>query len=404
MALQLLALRGLALTCPAFCLVLAACDPAQPAALPADLALGRRYAEDVGFRRAMLERSLADRDNGYARLRLDNYALAERWERLPEQHPRVLLPGSGDTEPLALFAEEVPWTRPALLDLGRTAFETWPAQRHPQLSAVIDDPELGEQLGFARDRSGRPAALVIARFPDGSEQPSLTCATCHARIEGGELVHGKASSIDLAAVLARDGGGNPGWGPGRIDVTTDGSDNPVAIPDLRAVRHQRRLHWTGNLENGLIELAIRIETLLITASGEVVRPPRQVAFALALYLWSLGEGERPSAGNTGAGAQLFMDQCGDCHSGATGEGDPVEAAEVGTDPAAARSPDRGTGRYRVPSLWRAGERAQLTHEGRFAELEALLDPERAASDAAHPFGLSLTSAERADLIDYLRSL
>jgi hypothetical protein len=99
---------------------------------------------------------------------------------------------------------------------------------------------------------------------------------CHARPDPtGQLRHGLASDFDLGALVGEH------WGPGRVDVTADARDNPVAIPDLRATRRQQRLHHAGNLRGGLEALASRTETLLISARDDVVRPPREIAFALA---------------------------------------------------------------------------------------------------------------------------
>ena len=61
----------------------------------------------------------------------------------------------------------------------------------------------------------------------------------------------------------------------------------VAISDLRPVRSEHYLHHDATVRNGLVELAIRIETLIITSNKLALRPPRKLVFALALYLWEL---------------------------------------------------------------------------------------------------------------------
>ncbi len=43
-------------------------------------------------------------------------------------------------------------------------------------------------------------------------------------------------------------------------------------------------------QRDLVSLAIRLETLIIVSNGEALRPPREVALALATYVWSLGDG------------------------------------------------------------------------------------------------------------------
>jgi len=167
---------------------------------------------------------------------------------------------------------------------------------------------------------------VWARYADGTTEPALSCASCHARPDtAGRLLHGAASDFDLGALVGE------AWGPGRVDVTTDGEENPVAMPDLRASRHQRRLHHSGNLYNSLGALAVRLETLLITARAEAVRPPREIAFALAYYVWSLGGDEEPAALPR---SPVFHDHCGRCHFDVTGAGDVVPVLMVGTDAAA----------------------------------------------------------------------
>jgi hypothetical protein len=93
---------------------------------------------------------------------------------------------------------------------------------------------------------------------------------------------------------------------------------------------------------------VRTETLLITARANAVRPPHEVAFASAYYVWSLGEREpvaidRPSS-------PLFRAECAHCHSGPTGAGEWVPADEVGTDP------DAGSRDSASSSVRREGKR------------------------------------------------
>ena len=162
------------------------------------------------------------------------------------------------------------------------------------------------------------------------------------------------------------------------------------------------MHWTANLYGGLAALAVRIETLLIAASASTVRPPHQVAFALALYVWSLGDDTREQVSVLRRGAELFAQNCAQGHAGATGAGDLAQADVIGTDPAAAESPDRGSAGYRIPSLFRVAERTRLMHDGSFESLGALFDPQRAAREAPHPFGLDLEASDRKALLEFLR--
>jgi hypothetical protein len=379
----------------ALCLALLTSCARQPAIAPVDdeLEVGRRFVSERSFRRAALERSLAVTDNGEARLRLTHYAVDGEWEALPvlkvESAPVVI---TGEAPALSrLEAGDVAWNAQALLELGRRAFEEWPAQRAPQLRPVLEAPLDRRRLDAAGawvDARGRVGGFVWARYADGTTEPALTCSSCHARPDAqGHLQHGLASDFDLGASIRES------WGAGRVDVTADARDNPVAIPDLRATRHQQRLHHAGNLRGGLEALALRTETLLVTARENNVRPPRELAFALAYYVWSMGKGE----GAVATPSALFRKNCGRCHSGETGAGGLVPASVVGTDAAATESPIRGTGGYRVPSLYRVSQR-RLTHLGWPITLEEFFDPARTQVYPGHAFGLDLDAERRSALV------
>ncbi|HJL14693.1 MAG TPA: c-type cytochrome [Sandaracinaceae bacterium LLY-WYZ-13_1] len=405
-----------------------------------DLARGRRYVDERAFRRAALEGSLVDPDNGYATLRLDRYATEASgeptgWDARPVwnppvrpltaddvgafvEHPeRPSTEAEGSLAPV-FDAAELAWTEEALRALGRRAFETFPVQLSASVGAATDAEGSLARYGLWVDDRERVGGLVRVRLGDGSERFAVTCATCHARPDAdGALVHGATNHrFDWGAVAHRDAlrRGRPAedvahllaWGPGQVDVTPDDRDNPTAITDLRAVRHQPLLHWAGTLENDLVALAIRLETLIVTSMGESVRPPREVAFALALYLWRMGEaGAAGDAAGEPEGAALFDRHCASCH-GADGSvaRARVPLAQVGTEPSVGESATRGTGHYRVPSLWGVAGRTQLLHDGRVDSLEALLDPARLDTVPGHAWGTSLDADERAALIRFARTI
>jgi len=73
-----------------------------------------------------------------------------------------------------------------------------------------------------------------------------------------------------------------------------------------------------------------------------------------------------------------------------------DAAEVGMDPAyAARS---ATGKYRTTPLRGLLQHAPYFHDGSAPDLPAVVD------HYDRQFGLNLTAAEKADLVEYLKSL
>lgn len=395
------------------------------------LAEGARYVSDADFREARLAASFVAPENGYSGLRIERYG--EQWSALEPWNPPVRAvteadvgafvddpwrPSTAEGGALRPVLGELEWTEEALLALGEQAFERYPVQLADTIGEATASREALERGGLWVDDRARVGGLVRVRVADGSEHFAVTCATCHARTDDrGRLVHGATNPrFDWGAIaydraLAR--GGDPDalaylltWGPGQVDVTPDDADNAAAITDLRGVSRHRYLHWAGTIENDLVALALRLETLLITSVQQARRPPREVAFALALYVWRMGEGGAPGdAASEPEGARQFERHCASCH-GADGEVPTprVRIADVGTDPAVGESRTRGTGFYRTPSLWRVVERRQLLHDGSIESLEALLDPARLGDAPGHDWGTQLDPAERAALIRFTRTI
>ena len=178
------------------------------------------------------------------------------------------------------------------------------------------------------------------------------------------------------------------------------------------------LHHTASVkQHDLVSLAVRLETLLITANGATVRPPRAVALGLAVYLWSLADRlprQSPQTLPEQRGAALFAARCERCHAPPGYTGAPVLLSTIGTAPKLGQSVDRGTGTYRVPSLRGVSTRGALFHDGALPSLAALLDPARLRPDyrgrhelgpvAGHLYGLDLDPAARADLLAFLSTL
>ena len=153
--------------------------------------------------------------------------------------------------------------------------------------------------------------------------------------------------------------------------------SPSEWRDLRPIRWASHLHYDATLrQQSVIALAIRIESLIITSKDQALRPPRIVALAMAVFLWSLGDTLSPLPPSTSVGASCSPEHCSECHAGPDLGGGPVSLAMVGTDPILGRSPERGTGSYRIPSLRGAGSRTTLLHDGTVASLAALLNPHR----------------------------
>jgi mono/diheme cytochrome c family protein len=313
--------------------------------------------------------------------------------------------------------------------LGKLAFERYPIQLAPYFDGALATRDAASGYGLWLDAQRGVGGLVRARLADGTTSLALTCSTCHATQGAGGIENGLPNAaLNLGAALldsgqAAFGGASPSvlqaWGPGRLDVTTTTGLEPVRIPDLRPLRFQTHLQQDATLVAlDRTTLAIRIETLAITSSGQVQRPPRIVAWALALYLETLAA-TLPDEGSARAastrGAEIFSEECVACHRPPALTGPPVALGIVGTDPAFGLSADRGTGSYRVPSLHGVSTRGPLLHDASVASLDDFFDPARlgaafdgrlhgAGAVTGHLFGLDLEPGDRAALLAYLHAL
>jgi len=392
-------------------LLLCACSAPIDLETTSDVDRGRRYDESEEFRREALIASLENPSNGYSRLRRERY-VPDQWQALPIWNPRIRVVSEDDiagaksaSDFASLEIESVPWEEGPLLELGRRAFYEYPVQLMPFTAVALTDVDAPEHYGLWRGE-GRLGGLVWTALPGDAVSLSVTCSTCHATLREGQLLTGKNNAqLDIGSMASdfRGDAANRVWGPGRLDVTNDESDNPAAIPDLRPVRYQQQLQRAATVKNDLIALAIRTETLIITSLGETVRPPRKLTFALALFLWRLpAVPARLPDESSKAGAHSFEQHCASCHRPPSYSGPPVALELIGTDPLVGASSERGTGAYRVPSLRGVGDRRPLFASGSVRDLDELLDPKRTA--AGHPFGLDLGSLQRADLLHFLETL
>jgi hypothetical protein len=414
--------------------VVTACQPAPTGSVEA------AYLQDPEARRAQLVASLVNPTNRYSALRLEHYASGTPgdWDRLAPWNPRVavvgvseldqptsVVPRSLATDARALpVADEIELLAPEpLRALGEEAFFRYPMQLAPATISLTR--ESADRYGFWLDGERGVGGLVRAEVADGSAALAFSCATCHADVVGGRLMVGLPSArLDLGRLLAEENGTADGplaqrllaWGPGRVDVITEDASLPVRIADLRPLRWLTYLQYDATVQQtGLVALAIRIETLIITSHGQAIRPPRIVALALAQYLWALGASLPEAPASSASGASSFARRCASCHAGSGFTGAPRDLGEIGTDPALGLSPDRGTGTYRIPSLRGVASRPTLLHDGTLSGLAALLDPARLADGyqggargagpvRGHAFGLDLPVAEREALVAYLGAL
>ena len=411
------------------------------------LAEGGRYLDEPGFRRDVVTRCFENPSNTYSRQRLTNYALGTRgWDLLPEWTPRSV-PMTKDRamalqrgEPIvladdtpAIWDGKRPGTMAEWVRLGERVFFLYPLRVEVFFEHAVKNPEVAKMAGVQSTEAGDYPGAVEFINDSGKASVGLTCAACHTRVVKGALHVGEArrefdygrlrlryhqdtkTTVDpeLARRMAT-------WGPGRADVTEDEAEDPVAIPDMWGLKSQTALTQAGTLKHeGPTVLAIRQETQLLHSNHQRVRPPRELAWALAMFIYSL---EPPLAvapavvpGRVAEGKQLFERTCKSCHSNDVYGGPPVEVARVGTDRALASGGARGTGRYRPPALLRVRDAGPYLHHGAVRSLDELLGPERlGASYAAgtlgpgpvpgHTFGTDLPLSERGAIVAFLRTL
>ncbi|MDB4931520.1 MAG: hypothetical protein JWM10_4004 [Myxococcaceae bacterium] len=408
--------------------------PLEPWSEPWLAEEGRRYLDEPAHRRRSLEASLTSPDNSYSRQRLDHYALsATGWDLLPVWNPRSV-PLSDDTvtsldSTAPLWDGVRPTTLAGWVALGRTVFFRYPLREDPFVEHALRRPELARAIGLVRAPDRTIPGAVRFRDVDGESKVGITCALCHADVHHGTLVVGPARrSFDYGRMrlayhadtgapvdpeLARR---MATWGPGRADVTEDLDEDPVAIPDLWGLRDQQYLTQAGTIRHvGPAALAIRQETQLLHSNHERVRPPRELAWALAMYLYSLRAPARPAGDPAlvARGQRLFDEHCRECHSNAAGGGPLVAAGRVGTHPALATGHGRGTGRYRPPALLDVGAAGPYLHDGSLATLADLFSTARfspvyrgvngVGAVHGHRWGTDWGDADRAAMLAWLRA-
>ena len=263
----------------------------------------------------------------------------------------------------------------------------------------------------------------------------VTCALCHSTVDdafapgiGHRLDGWPNRDLNVGAIIAL----SPAlpaatkavynsWGPGMYDArfNRDGKNMPVVIPPAFGLRNVAREVYTGddtvsywNLYVGVTQMHGHGSFVDARIGTNVQNPPENLTAAklsaLRAYQFSL---DKPVATDfdvaaAARGKVVFegAGQCASCHVGA--EYTDVNAgilhtpAEVGQDAAyAARS---ATGKYRTTPLRGLHHPPQLTgpyfHDGSAATLADAIDHYVTLRS------LTLTAQQKADLVEYLKSL
>ena len=375
------------------------------------------FIKQADTRRTALEYAMWQPALPYSKKLLNNYGLDDSgWELLPEVNLEV---GPFRTDDAEHVGDETydwqgvvqPSTPPSndaeWMAMGESTFWGLPMRRDAYLRWLLARPDLWSEVGLDVLPDGSVAGIAMYRDPEGSIKYGVTCALCHSS-EGlagranRRLNIGKARAL-YAEYMGRNGDDFLTWGPGRIDVTEDGVDNPVAIPDLWGLEHAQFVNHSGSIRvAGPVTLAVRLETQYIQNHRMRSRPPRAQMWALSRYVMS----RKPPVTDTNdldpervaEGQDVFNKHCGDCHEkDRSYSGGLIPAEDLSVDAAVALSPTRGTGFYKVPSLLGVRANGPYLHDGSLATLADLLA-------SGHPYGQALDTEEQNVLNEFLKSL
>jgi hypothetical protein len=263
-----------------------------------------------------------------------------------------------------------------------------------------------------------------------------TCALCHSTVDnrfapgiGRRLDGWPNRDLDVGAIIALSPALTPeqrrvyrSWGPGMYDprFNIDGMNVPVVLPPAFGLRRVSReiytgdgpvsywneyvavtqMHGHGRFEDRRIGVSIENPPDLVSRK---LRPLRIYQFSLEKPVPQEGTFD-PAAAERGRRVFKGEARCADCHQGAiytdVNRGILHFPAQVGQDRTyAARS---ATKKYRTTPLRGLWNPPQLTgpyfHDGSAATLNDVVE------HYVRRFRLSLTAREKADLVEFLKSL
>ena len=299
-------------------------------------------------------------------------------------------------------------------------------------SADLSDPATTVALLKLNAVVGLKGTVETVNGKDTLTQVGITCALCHSTVDnraapgiGSRLDGWPNLDLNPGAIIALSPALTPeqkavynSWGPGKYDArfNFDGQSDPAVIPPAYGLAGVHSITYTGDGDrpaywNRYVAVtqmhghgAFAEPRLGVSVSN----PPDLVETklpALEAYQLSLAAPPPPSGSFDAAaavrGRSVFEGpgQCVTCHAG------PVftdanlrlhDPAEVPTDPTHAQR--SATKMYRATPLRGLWQHAPYFHDGSAATLADVVERYVAAR------GLNLTVAQKADLVEYLKSL
>ena len=303
-------------------------------------------------------------------------------------------------------------------------------------SADLDDPATTVALVGLDAVVGVRGTVVDGRIT----RIGVTCALCHSTVDdavaagiGARLDGWPNRELDPGAILALTPGlpsftaslgfdhgaavaALESWGPGRYDArfNQDGESFPVLIPPAYGLRDVALETYTGegpvsywNAYVAVTQMGARGNFVDARLGLDIRHSPDRVTPmlpALRDYQFSLEPPAPPPGSYDVAAAQrgkLVFEgpgRCASCHAGASFTDAPALHAPDETSASADEARRSVTGMYRTTPLRGVWQHPPYFHDGRAANLDDVVEQYDLALD------LALTEAQRADLVQYLRSL
>jgi cytochrome c len=260
----------------------------------------------------------------------------------------------------------------------------------------------------------------------------ITCALCHSTVNNsvqagiGQRLDGWPNlDLNVGAIVALSPaltGAQKAvynsWGPGKYDAryNFDGQNDPAVIPPAYGLDGVNSVTYTGDGDRlaywnryvGVTQMHGHGSFAEPRLNISVANPPDQIESKLPdleSYQLSLTKPAPPpgtfDAAAAARGQEVFngQGQCATCHAGATYTDANTRlhpTSEVPTDPTHAER--SATGMYRTTPLRALWQHAPYFHDGSAATLNDVVDRYDSAKN------LQLTPAQKADLVEYLKSL
>lgn len=323
------------------------------------------------------------------------------------------------------------------LDLGlKVDVDALPASLKADLAA--GDVDLGSpattitllKLGAVVGLVGTVEGATLTRV-------GTTCALCHSTVDNSfgpgigkrldgwpnlDLDPGRIIALSPYPPVVAAAAVYNSWGPGRYDprFNFDGINGPVVIPPAYGLRHVNSVTYTGDgTEIAYWNRYVAVTQMHGHGSFSEPRtgvnknnPPDMVSAklpALQAYQLSLqapvpGSFDRAAAGR-GRAVFVGAGRCADCHSGSELTDANIRLhlpSEVVSEPEPGGVPSyasrSATKLYRTTPLRGLSHRGPYFHNGIAATLEAVVELYNSKK------GLNLTARQKADLVQYLKSL